>query len=186
MTIPVEIWMIPCRTTLYNELPLSRSHSTGTTVPCFPAKIEGDVLVLDHVPSGCRNSVTIAINKKNRVTYWICLRIVSVNKIQKYKTRIGQYTGTSNASKIVHTVAIKIARVEDSQKFHSGRRRTKGLNSSSFCEGRLGMASIPSSISSAWRSASSDGSNFGWRKARSRFRRYIPSASKRNSEYEVL
>lgn len=69
--------------------------------------------------------------------------------MQKYRTRIGQYTGTSNAVNREQKIAMEIERVEESQKFHSGRRLTKGLNSSSFCEGKLGIASSPSSISSA-------------------------------------
>ena len=40
--------------------------------------------------------------------------MVSTNSTKKYMTRMGQYTGTSKASKKVHTVAIKVARVADS------------------------------------------------------------------------
>ena len=124
--------------------------------------------------------------------------MVSANRAKKYTTKIGQYTGTSNTSEKVQNRATKVARVDESlcenedvlmrninlvsasigheahQNCHSGRRRTKGLNSSSRCEGRgLITGSPPSSISSAMRSSCSEGSNLGWRKARRRLRRYI-------------
>jgi hypothetical protein len=121
--------------------------------------------------------------------------MVSAKRAKKYITKIGQYTGTSKTSEKVQHRATKVARVDESlcenenmlmrnsnyvstneahQNCHSGRRRTKGLNSSSRCEGSgLKTGSPPSSISSAMRSSCSEGSNLGWRKARRRFRRYM-------------
>ena len=54
----------------------------------------------------------------NWMAYWICRRIVNVNNTKKYMTRIGQYTGTSNASDSVQKMAITVARVEDNL-YHS-------------------------------------------------------------------
>jgi hypothetical protein len=48
------------------------------------------------------------------VTYCNCLLIVKTNKTQKYSTRIGQYTGTSNTVEKVMKKEIRVARVVDS------------------------------------------------------------------------
>jgi hypothetical protein len=39
--------------------------------------------------------------------------MVNAKRTKKYRTRMGQYTGTSNASNRVHTSAINVARLED-------------------------------------------------------------------------
>jgi len=89
--------------------------------------------------------------------------MVNTNKTQKYITRIGQYTGTSNTAENVMKKEIKVARVVDNQNCHSGRRRTNGRNSSSRVLGRgEGVSLSPPSSSSAIRSSWREGSNFGW------------------------
>ena len=102
-------------------------------------------------------------------------------------TRMGQYTGTSNASEKVQKTAMIVARVDESlceaqtmrneqeqqkahQNCHSGSLRTKGLNSSSRADGSE-VSSPPPSISSARRSSCREGSNFGCRNANRRFSR---------------
>lgn len=84
--------------------------------------------------------------------------------MMKYITRIGQKTGISkivkkdvNKDKIVALTAL-------SQNLNSGRRRIKGLNSSS-------TSSVPSSKLDENSSCSRDGSNFGVRKAKNKLRR---------------
>ena len=57
-----------------------------------------------------------AATEEMRCTYWICLRMVKTKSTQKYMTRIGQYTGISNACQKVQDRAIIVARVEDSLK----------------------------------------------------------------------
>lgn len=76
--------------------------------------------------------------------------------------------GMSKTSNQVHTKPTVIARVALCQNLNSGSLRMNGRNSSSCLVGRL--AGPPSSSSSC----SSDGSNFGVKNARKRFRRYIP------------
>jgi hypothetical protein len=51
---------------------------------------------------------------KKKPTHCNCLLMVNTNKTQKYITRIGQYTGTSNADENVMKKAITVARVVDS------------------------------------------------------------------------
>jgi len=74
---------------------------------------------------------------------------------------MGQYTGISVASVTVRRSEMTVARVAESQKFHSGKRLTNGRNSSSRADGNMGCESCPSSTSSAAKSASSEGSNLG-------------------------
>lgn len=66
-----------------------------------------------------------------KVTYLICLRIVIVNKMQKYINRIGQKTGMSKALLVVANRDKTTACVADNQNLNSGNLRMKGLNSSS-------------------------------------------------------
>ena len=97
--------------------------------------------------------------------------LVNENRIKKYTTNTGQNTGTLNIENHVHAKLIAIALVAECQNLNSGSRLMKGLNSSSFLVGRLLPAS-PSSRPSSW---VREGSIFGWRKARKRLRRYMPS-----------
>lgn len=53
--------------------------------------------------------------------------MVNTNKTQKYITRIGQYTGTSNTSENVIKKEIKVARVVDS--LYTWRRRSAAAES---------------------------------------------------------
>lgn len=84
--------------------------------------------------------------------------------MNQYMTSTGQKTGTLKTSSQLHTNEMATARVAECQNLNSGRRRMKGRNSSSFLVG-----SAPSSMSLS--SASLDGSNLGWRKARKRLSR---------------
>jgi hypothetical protein len=117
------------------------------TVTGLPPKVKRDVPVLYHVSISRRwksvHRIDLGHSSKCR-TYCICRRIVKAKSTQKYTTRIGQNTGTSNASESVERKAITVARVAESlrrgqdryrhrihkrvtyQKFHSGRRRTNG------------------------------------------------------------
>jgi hypothetical protein len=89
----------------------------------------------------------------------------------QYTTRTGQNTGTLNTSNQVHRKPMATALVALYQNLNSGRRRIKGRNSSSRVVGRGERWESPSSRPSSW---VREGSNLGWRKARKRFRRYIP------------
>src|SRR5258708_27817597 len=51
---------------------------------------------------------------ENCRTYCICRRIVNAKSTQKYTTKIGQNTGTSNASESVESRARMVARVAES------------------------------------------------------------------------
>ena len=93
--------------------------------------------------------------------------LVRINSMNQYMTRTGQKTGTLKTSNQLHTKEMTTARVAECQNLNSGRRRMKGRNSSSRLVGRVPMA--PSSMSLS--SASLDGSNLGWRKARNRLSR---------------
>ena len=87
----------------------------------------------------------------------------------QYMTRTGQKTGTLKISNQAHTNEMATARVAECQNLNSGRRRTKGLNSSSLLVGREEEpAGMPSSMSV---SDSREGSNLGEMKARKRLRR---------------
>ena len=57
----------------------------------------------------------------------ICLFIVITNNTMKYRSSIGQKTGTSNNSKKVMNVAIIIAREQEYQNLNSGNLRANGL-----------------------------------------------------------
>ncbi len=81
----------------------------------------------------------------------ICLLIVIINKVKKYKTRIGQKTGMLKALKNVAQKAKQSPLVMAYQHLNSGRRRTNGLNSLSCCD-----------VGSSW---SSFGSTSGERNA---------------------
>lgn len=83
------------------------------------------------------------------------------NSMIKYMTRIGQNTGTLNASKKVHTIATTTPLVAECQNLNSGSLRINGRNSSFCFVGNEG----PSSESSI-----KDGSTFGDKNAIKRFR----------------
>ena len=87
--------------------------------------------------------------------------------MNQYMSRTGQKTGTSKISNQVQTKEMVMALVAQYQNLNSGRRRMKGLNSSSWRVGRV--PTEPSSISLSM--ASLEGSNLGERNARNRFRR---------------
>lgn len=93
--------------------------------------------------------------------------LVRTKRIIQYMTRTGQKTGMLKSSKKVQKKEMVTARVAQYQNLNSGRRRINGLNSSSRLVGRVPMD--PSSIS--WSTASFEGSNLGWRKARNKLRR---------------
>lgn len=94
--------------------------------------------------------------------------LVNTNRIIQYTTRTGQKTGISNIGSQAQRKPMAMARVAECQNLNSGRRRMKGLNSSSFLVGRLGEPASPSSRPS---SCVREGSNLGVRKARKRFSR---------------
>jgi len=104
------------------------------------------------------------------------VHIASGNQPQQPPTKINSLCrdlyapGMSQASNIVATMLSAIARVALCQNLNSGNRRMNGLNSSSCFVGKADCP--PPSISS---SCSSDGSNFGVKKARNKLSRYIPS-----------
>jgi len=59
----------------------------------------------------------------------------------KYKTSIGQKTGTLKTSKNVQNIAINIAFVPEYQNLNSGNLLINGRNSSAFFVGKLGPSS---------------------------------------------
>ena len=71
----------------------------------------------------------------------ICLRIVTKNSAQKYTSRIGQKTGTSNSGNSVATSEAATERALAHQNLNSGSLRWKGRNSSERWEGRVGPSS---------------------------------------------
>lgn len=93
--------------------------------------------------------------------------LVRTKRIIQYMTKTGQKTGMLKNSKKVQTKEMAMALVAQYQNLNSGRRRMKGLNSSSCLVGRVPTA--PSSIS--WSRASFEGSNLGWRKAKNKLSR---------------
>lgn len=93
--------------------------------------------------------------------------LVRTKRIIQYMTKTGQKTGMLKNSKKVQKKEMAMARVAQYQNLNSGRRLMKGLNSSSCLVGRVPTA--PSSMS--WSTASLEGSNLGWRKARNRLSR---------------
>lgn len=100
---------------------------------------------------------------------WICLLMVKNTRINQYTTRTGQKTGRLKISLQLQAKAMQTARVAECQNLNSGRRRTKGLNSSSLLVGsEEEPAGMPSSMSV---SDSREGSNLGEMKARKRLRR---------------
>lgn len=76
--------------------------------------------------------------KKEGIFTFICRFIVMQNSVMKYMTRIGQNTGTLNASKNVQMTPINVLLTIDSQNLNSGNRRINGRNSSLLWVGRLG------------------------------------------------
>jgi len=117
---------------------------------------KGDVAVLDHVlnllshyPQVSQCSVTS--------DFRVEAILVRTKRINQYMTRTGQKTGTLKISKKVQKKEMVTARVAQYQNLNSGRRRMKGLNSSSCLVGRV--PTEPSSISLS--RASLDGSNLG-------------------------
>lgn len=93
--------------------------------------------------------------------------LVKTKRIIQYMTKMGQKTGMLKNSKKVQKKEMATALVAQYQNLNSGRRRMKGLNSSSCFVGRV--PTEPSSIS--WSRASLEGSNLGWRKAKNRLSR---------------
>lgn len=57
----------------------------------------------------------------------ICRFIVITSKTKKYKSSIGQNTGTLTASKNVKKIAMKTDRTLECQNLNSGNRLAKGL-----------------------------------------------------------
>lgn len=90
----------------------------------------------------------------------ICFFIVKKNKMQKYITKIGQNTGTSNTEKKVMKNDITVPLKQANQNLNSGSLLVKGLYSSRELVGNDGP---------------SDGSSSGERKAIKLFNRNIPS-----------
>ena len=93
--------------------------------------------------------------------------LVRIKSMSQYITSTGQNTGMLKISNQLQTKEMATARVAECQNLNSGRRRMKGLNSSSCLVGRV--PTEPSSISLS--RASLEGSNLGVRKARKRLRR---------------
>lgn len=83
--------------------------------------------------------------------------LVRTKRINQYMTKTGQNTGTSKMANQVQTKEMPMALVAQYQNLNSGRRRMKGLNSSSCLVGRV--PTDPSSISLS--RASLEGSNLG-------------------------
>ncbi len=81
------------------------------TIARFTPPVEGDVAILDHVSVNWSEK---RAGIKQKPTHCNCLLMVNTNKTQKYITRIGQYTGTSNTVENVMKKEIKVARVVDS------------------------------------------------------------------------
>jgi hypothetical protein len=136
----------------------------SSRVACLSDR-EGNVSVLDHMLDLSSHWFLLArvlVPTSRRARY----SLVSPNSINQYTTNTGQKTGRLNTSNQLQRKPIATALVVEYQNLNSGRRRTKGRNSSSWV-GRAPPA-IPSSMPS---SASSEGSNFGEMKARKRFRR---------------
>jgi hypothetical protein len=50
-------------------------------VPCFLAKVERDIFVLDHVSA--EFSQILEEEQAGRVAYWICRRIVKPKRVKK-------------------------------------------------------------------------------------------------------
>src|ERR1700760_79600 len=94
--------------------------------------------------------------------------LVKKNRISQYMTKTGQKTGRSKAVKKLQKSEMTTALVAENQNLNSGRRRTKGLNSSSSLVGK--PPALPSSTPSSPSSAR-DGSNLGDMKARKMLRR---------------
>jgi hypothetical protein len=89
-----------------------RSSLLGTsTVARLTPPVEGNVAIFDHVSVNWSEK---RAGIKKKTAYCNCLLMVNTNKTQKYITRIGQYTGTSNADENVMKKEIKVARVVDS------------------------------------------------------------------------
>mmetsp|Transcript_22642 Transcript_22642/g.33146 ORF Transcript_22642/g.33146 Transcript_22642/m.33146 type:complete len:95 (-) Transcript_22642:340-624(-) len=89
----------------------------------------------------------------------ICFFIVMKNKTQKYITKMGQKTGTSNIGKKVIKNDVVVPRKQTSQNLNSGNLLVKGLYSSELVVGNVG---------------SSLGSSSGERNAMKLLRRKIP------------
>lgn len=69
---------------------------------------------------------------------WIWRFIVTMNSTHQYRSRMGQKTGTSKIGKKVAAKPMNMDFMLEYQNLNSGSRRTKGLNSSSAFEGRMG------------------------------------------------
>lgn len=88
--------------------------------------------------------------------------------------RLQHVAPTMTHGKRVATKLKRIALVAESQNWNSGRRRMKGLNSSSLSSLPPGLGLVvgspgaPSSTSCSARSCSKEGSNFGVKKAKKR------------------
>lgn len=135
----------------------------GTTSIRLLAKVPRDISVLCNPVSPLAFPYDLNIHSLSMC--WICLLMVKNSRINQYSTSTGQNTGRLKISDQLQQKPITMARVAEYQNLNSGRRRTKGLNSS-FC--LVGSDEEPSSMPS---SASRPGSNFGLMKARKRFRR---------------
>lgn len=61
---------------------------------------------------------------------FICRRMVTQNSVMKYKTRIGQNTGTLKTSNRVRKRASIVDFITEYQNLNSGSRLINGLNSS--------------------------------------------------------
>ena len=128
-----------CEGSLFGKV---RTRALLASVDGLSAEVEGDVLVSDHVsfvPSerewgGGQRGPSIKVEGRGlgqKKTYLICLLMVMVKRMQKYIKRIGQKTGMSKALEKVQKSEMTTAWVALCQNLNSGRRRMKGLNSSS-------------------------------------------------------
>jgi hypothetical protein len=79
--------------------------------------------------------------KLKRILTIIWRFIVIQNRIIKYKTRIGQNTGTSNSWKNVRNIDNSVDFTTEYQNLNSGNRRINGRNSSFALVGKDGPES---------------------------------------------
>lgn len=151
---------------------LSEIHSSFTAilravlVVLLLAKGEWHVAVLDHMLDLLAHCQGVSRLWPSRVHKRQNL-LVRKNSMNQYIRSTGQKTGTLKISNQLQKKEMAIALVAQYQNLNSGRRRMKGLNSSSWRVGRA--PTEPSSISLSI--ASFEGSNLGDRNARNKFNR---------------
>lgn len=125
-----------------------------------------------HLSSHCDREENAEIDKQDRCIYWDIEETVDIISYQSAYDLSGLFIAETYGNR----VAVKptsIALVADSQNWNSGKRRMKGLNSSSSCpfafgDDAVGKPGAPSSTSCSARSCSIEGSNLGCKNARNR------------------